>query len=440
MDLRRYADISVDAGKRFQTIDGFGVNINSKYWNDGKLIPVMDLLTDDLGATLFRLDAYGKSNWIDPENKYDASILNQQTYDQVYQGIEFENAAAMGKHLNAKGIEPYITLSGIVPRWMCAGDGKTLAKYDEFAEMAVSYLIWLRQKACVKFHLFGPLNETDLGPPEGPVVSPAGYREVLEILADKLDQAGLGDLKLVAAEQSRYDLDYVGEILKSPKLAGRMGVFGMHCYRDFHADELVRLAQNSPYRDIRLWMTEYGDLDQSGEREWYVAWVTCQRLLRLLGDGLNAALNWDAFDNYHDHNEAWTIYGLIRTGLRVHTPKKRYYACRQVYRYVRPGFVRIEARTEAPGVTVLAFISPDGKHVTVAGMNESPENFGLNINVKNMAPEFNPTYADIFRTTVDENCAHVDRVPVRSENWPYTGIQVQAPAGSIFTATTLKPN
>jgi len=53
-----------NASEKYQQIDGFGVNINSKYCDKGRLVPVMDMLIEDLGATLFRVDIYGKSNWI----------------------------------------------------------------------------------------------------------------------------------------------------------------------------------------------------------------------------------------------------------------------------------------------------------------------------------------------------------------------------------------
>ncbi len=89
-------------------------------------------------------------------------------------------------------------------------------------------------------------------------------------------------------------------------------------------------------------MTEYGDLEQSGEKEWYVGWWMTSRLFDQLENGFNGALVWDAYDNYHDHDETWTIYGLLRTGLRLYTPKKRYYASKQVFRYVLPGFERLE--------------------------------------------------------------------------------------------------
>jgi hypothetical protein len=103
--ITRSVNLSLNCDVSYQVIDGWGVNINSKYWNEGRLIPVMDMLIDDLGCTIFRLDAWGKSNWIDPENRYDKSILTKETYEEVYAHRDFTSAAGMGKYLNEKGIE-----------------------------------------------------------------------------------------------------------------------------------------------------------------------------------------------------------------------------------------------------------------------------------------------------------------------------------------------
>jgi len=62
MTAGRMLQVAVDARRALQAIDGFGVNINSKCWNDGRIIPALDRLRVDLGATLYRVDIFGKSN------------------------------------------------------------------------------------------------------------------------------------------------------------------------------------------------------------------------------------------------------------------------------------------------------------------------------------------------------------------------------------------
>ena len=447
-NITKYVRISVDMDRKYQTIDGFGVNINSKYWNNGKLKPVMDLLIDDLGANLYRLDHYGKSNWMDPENRYDARVLTQENFDRVYEGIDFKNAEAMGRYLNSKGIEPYITLSGIVPKWMCAEDGKTLEKYEEFAEMAANYAHWARHKAGIKYSLFGPLNETDVGPPEGPKVNAREYVKVCEILVDKLDKYGLGDIKLVVAEQAHYNLDYAREFLKSKKLVGRVGVFGMHCYSDFRCNDLLEMVGKSDYKDCRIWMSEFGDLDQSSEKEWLIAYISFQRLMRLLEDGMNGAISWDAYDNYHDHDETWTTFGIIKNAWDVYEPKKRYFGYKQIFRYVRPGFRRIHAESPVDGVKVLAFESPDGKDVTVVGMNDLLEDVFVNVDVAQIGTahtgwaqaggKYSESMFSVYRTTFAEDCITVTPKRIMQRRLPFSGVEVVVPSKGIFTVTTVK--
>jgi hypothetical protein len=65
---------------------------------------------------------------------------------------------------------------------------------------------------------------------------------------------------------------------------------------------------------------------------------------------------WDAYDNYHDHDERWTIYGLLRYGQGIYTPKKRYFGAR-MYGFAAPV-------ASVPPVTTRAcrrsLVSPDG--------------------------------------------------------------------------------
>ena len=452
-------DMRVDARKEYQEIDGFGVNINSKHWDDGGLIPVMELLTEDLGATLFRVDIYGKSNWIDPDNEKDASVLNREEYEKIYSSSVFRSGWSMMRYLNEKKIEPVIVATGDVPTWMLGDkkrsidhipkwmqrDTKQLEQYEHFSNMMVSLLDWARNEEGIRFKYFSPLNETDIGSPEGPSVSPEEFVKVMEVLDAKLEEKGLDDVRLVVGDQALFSSLYVEALVKSEALLGRIGAFGMHTYGwdrryfDRTADEeysrLGRIIKDSPYAGCRLWMTEYGDLDQSGEREWYVAWVSTSRLLKSLEHGFNGAMVWDAYDNYHEHDGAWTIYGLVRNARRVYTPKKRYYAAKQVYRFVLPGFVRVGVENEWEGIKMLGFANPERTKVTLVGMNLSDKGVYVNINLEEFSEGIMSEKVSYYRTTENEDCVKVKEVDVRSSNYPFHGIAVTVPAYAIFTLT-----
>ncbi len=425
--------IDIDPSRRFQVIDGFGVNINGRYWDGGKLSPVVDRLVDDLGATIFRLDIYGKSNWIDPDGSLGKDkALSRENLDRVYASRVMQNGLGMARHLNARGVQVYVTLSGIVPPWMCAGDGKTLADVDSYCHMATDFAKWLRSSG-VAFTLFGPQNETDLGPPEGPVVDPKGFVQLTRMLAKQFDAAGLSDVRFVVAEQSGFNHSFLEPFNNASDLVGRVAALGMHMYADNEpVADIVGRWRAGPHQNTPVWMTEYGDLDQTGEQEYYFSRAILRRLFSMLRGGMSAALNWDAFDNYHDHDEAWTIYGLIRTGLRAFTPKKRYHFCRHVYRFVRPGALRIDTAVSRDDVDVLAFVNSDDS-VTVVGVNDSSE--PLRIVATGHEP-FRPYWtrsADGYITTEELNCAHVAAEPYRPWSGDAYGYQLDVPPKGVFT-------
>lgn len=429
---RKMVQIQVNANQAFQRLDGFGVNINSKMWQP-RLLPAMDLLLDDLGATLYRVDIFGKSNWPDPTGAIGPESLNPERLEEIYRGEIAERGWAMLRYLNGRGIEPYLTASGDVPAWMLASDRKTLADYEHFSEMMVSLVDWAVHHEGLKIGCFGPLNETDIGSPEGPHLSPEEYPKVLEILDRSLTDHGL-TVPLVVPEQGHFNPYYIRQITACQELANRIGVFATHSYTDIASHQFAEVrAAASLFPNAHLWMGEYGDLDQSGEKEWYVAWGMTLRLLDLLENGYHGALVWDAYDNYHDHDDHWTIYGLLRTGLRAYTPKKRYHATKQVFRFVKPGFQRLGAEVDSTEVRALAFGSPDRMQLAIIGVNQASQPLNLNIWLEGFPKAISQGQVAYYRTSEAENCHRIGTIPVRGGNWPFTGIDVVIPGDSIFT-------
>jgi hypothetical protein len=344
----------------------------------------------------------------------------------------------MMRWLNQHGIKPYLTASGIVPPWMLGDDGKTLADFEGFANMMVTMLDWARRKEGLEFTLFGPLNETDIGDPEGPTAGPAEYVRACEALDVELRARKLDDIQLVVAEQGHFNADYLKAFVASSTLKDRIGVFALHDYSDIPAatyHEVTGVVSGSAHAGKPMWMTEFGDLEQSGEREWYVAWVMASRLFDQLEAGFNGALVWDAYDNYHDHNEYWTIYGLLRTGLYTQTPKKRYHAMKQVFRFVRPGLQRIAITSDDPSLRLLAFTNADRDLVVVTGINSGGTPARLNVLLAGLAESVAESRVACYRTTETENCALADYAPATARNWPFRGMDICLPPASIFTIT-----
>jgi O-glycosyl hydrolase len=425
--------VRIDADDRRQPIDGFGVNINPVgHWRDGALLPVLDRLIDELGATIFRLDPYGFTTWIDPDGTRGPASLNPERYAAVYRGPPFQDAWGMARYLNERGAEIILNVSGVVPRWMCGPDGVTLTDFDAYTELLTSLARWARDEEGLSFQHFGPFNETDIGPPEGPFLDPRGVVEVATLLMDKLAAAGLSDLRLVVADEAHYSLNYARLLLDKPRLRQVISVVGMHCYFDIPLDGVPRLLVERGRDDWRPWLTEYGDLDQTGEIEWDVAVNSTRRLLRGLNDGFRAALVWDAYDNFHGHDDAWTLWGIMHTASRMqYTPKKRYWAARQVYRFVPPGSHRLGAEIigEAEGFSAAAFRAGDG-NITLIGLVETAGPAKVSVETGN-APAAG-RMATLHVTDPRRNGEPLLRFPFGRD----VTITVEGPA--VFTLTTVE--
>lgn len=438
--------ITLDARQRFQIIDGFGVNFNGNYFRESQK-PLIDMLIDDLGATIFRLDPYGLSNWEAANDNDDPQTMNWEYYNDRYSIPTFEAAWAAGRYLNSRGIRPYLTLSGIAPDWMlddkapppkhkvCGHHGLAKlahlnpAMYEEFAESVVSLAVYARTKARIDFEYFGPINETDCYPAEGPRVDPDEAPRLLSVIARRLRKEGLADVKMVVAEQAIHTNDYIGRILAEPELMKQVGVFSLHTYGEDSLRPQIEQVEKSKYSHVPVWLTEYGDLkdlDRSFENEWQgFSLAATRRVLRALNDGATAALFWDAYDNYHEHYPRLTFYGLVRNSDHIYAPKKRYYAAKQLYHFVRAGAQRIGAATSDSSVLVSAYRDGQRNRFVVVGLKKGGPR---RIQIALSGAEPMPSTWVLYQTTRTLDCRKTDTVRV------HDGIaEIELPEEAIFT-------
>jgi hypothetical protein len=457
--------VTVDGATRFQEIDGFGVNVTPAQWRGGALKPTLDLLIDDLGASVVRIDCYGKADWLDPAKRGADGRWPEADLAGVYRSRVFTECWDTFRHLSTKGADVHLNVSGRIPAAWAGPDGQTLVDFDAYAEAAASQARWAREKEGLRFRAFAPFNETNLGFPEGPKIRDADLVTAVRAVARRMDAAGLADVKLVVAcDAPPVSMARFGPILEAGDLVGRVLAFSTHSYGDGDEGDatpgwydgeseraaLVKAVAHSPHAAARVWMTEYGDLDQTGLVEWQFAWRSTRRLLRMLEDGFHAAIAWDAFDNLHEHDGLWATYGLLATDRSAWTyaPKKRYFAAKQVFRFVRPGWRRVAVHLPPrdPGsayagwqdparhVRVAAFASPDGRDVTLVGMSRVEGDVELAVSLRGLLPEAVAKPMAYVRTTRSEDARVVGEIPAAGGTaW------LTVPEASIFTLTTVRP-
>jgi hypothetical protein len=174
--------IRIDGSRKFQHLEGLGVNINTAWWykgdyRDSRVVqPAIDLLVDSLGATLFRA-VIEEIDWEAVNDNDDPDQFNWDYYNQVFSGPRFQGVWKTLRYLNHKGIVDGLMLSfmgappaaaPLTPKdkqksWMGNTDYSISPdKEDEFVETLAAFLYYARNTAKIRFSLVSPMNETDV--------------------------------------------------------------------------------------------------------------------------------------------------------------------------------------------------------------------------------------------------------------------------------------
>lgn len=454
-------DIVLNAGIRFQTIDGFGVNINPVEWRNGKMKPALDSIVKNLGSTLIRFDCFGFANWLDPaEQQADGSFRNEYL-EKVYTSPAFKNAWAAFRYLNELGVEPMFNISGAIPdawttsnpapmAWTVkpANTHDRLKDFGSYATMVATLLQWAREKEKLKFKYLMPFNETDLGFPEGPRLMDEDCIPAFDAIVKKLVHYKLDDINFIIMDDSGEHPERLKNIIVNDLYKDRITAVGLHTYGGGEPGQVAvrNMMDENGFKDRSLWLTEFGDLDQTEEIEFEIGWRMAKRLLAALNNNLSGAMVWDAFDNYHKHDSAFALYGLLKTdtGHWIYQTKPRFYAMKQIFKFVLPGFERINvaAPGDKPGdifnewhytlrnMPLTAFVSKDGKQLTITGMNGTEKTVQLNLDLSGFDASLKKQLS-YYRTSETENCRRIATISIKNNK-----LSVSVPAHCIFTITS----
>jgi len=181
--------LTIDGSAKYQTMDGFGVNINPAWWyngnyTDAKVVqPAIDLLVDSLGATIFRA-VIEEIDWEEVNDDNDPNHFNWDYYNKVFSDTRFTGVWNTLRYLNRKGITDGLVISfmGAPPAapplaepdpkrsWM-GGIDYTIRETmeEELVESQAAFLYYMRNTEKIEFSLVSPMNETDIA---GLTVSP----------------------------------------------------------------------------------------------------------------------------------------------------------------------------------------------------------------------------------------------------------------------------
>ncbi len=320
------ANLTVNAARTYQTIAGYGVNVNAGWWNNGEVRPALDLLVDQLGATIVR-SVIEEMDWEAVNDNSDPNVFNWTYYNSIYSNARFQGVWNTLRYLNQKGIVSGLVISfmGQPPAWMGGNSTVSTANEDEFVETMASLLYYARNTAGISFTLVSPINEPDTGGVEGPKMGSAQVARVLHKFAIKLDAIGMSDIRFVAPEAAGDWTSYFNAIVADPVITAKLAYWGVHNYGN-GAGSYQSIISPSAYPKKPLWVTET---------------ATFANMLGQIPGNPTANLVWDGFDSVYQHairagrgstppNDSPGIEPPLiayNSTTHLYTPRKGFYEC-----------------------------------------------------------------------------------------------------------------
>jgi len=455
--------LQIDGAAKYQTMDGFGVNINPAWWyngeySDAKVVQLaIDLLVDSLGATIFRA-VIEEIDWEVVNDDNDPNHFNWTYYNKIFSDIRFRGVWNTLRYLNQKGITDGLVISfmGAPPAsaalavpdpqksWMGGTDHTiTTTMENELVESIAALLYYMRYTAKVQFTLVSPMNETDIiadsksadhpnGIVEGPNMPDAvQFTRVIKKLAEKLDGIGMSDIRFVAPDAGRESLfrGCLDEMVKDSYLMSKLACWGVHQYGN-DAGNYLNIINRSVYPTKPYWVTETAGISN---------------MLGQLDDNARAYIFWDGFDCVYQHGRRngygsvppndWVFWlagdegkPLIEYIATTESwmPRKQFYEHAQLMKFVKPGSVRIDITDQDSSLAVYAFCNPNG-NIVISGRNNSNRTIAVSGILSNLPVLKN---MKLIYTDSTGNLIEGNEIIVSGESF-----KASIPAESVFTIT-----
>ncbi len=261
--------------------------------------------------------------------------------------------------------------------------------YNEFAEYCLDVTEhFVKEGIPVKY--ISPVNEPIWvwnGGQEGCFYRPHSVKNVFKVFADKIDERpGLRDVKLSGAESGDlrwFNKSYTRQLLKDKNVRSHLDGVDVHSYClplplpfnvPFFNDRLgfvkrFRKWMDKRYPDVPVVMSEWTHMKGGRDYGMDSALVTAKTMYEDF-----TVLNAVSWQHWIAVSEVDYCDGLIYINLHDKSFEltKRYYVTGNFSKYIKPGSVRIEARSDDKDVLAVAF-KKDNETVLVLINNSDKE-------------------------------------------------------------------
>lgn len=423
-----------------QEIDGFGAsgfgysskNIKRHKYRDD----IMTLLFDkEKGAGLSILrSGIGDSadNWGDDLNGPEGSIEPQE---DAWDWNVNDTQIWLMQEAKKYGCDIFYSVPWSAPAWMkdnnsCIAGHLRKDMYRKFAEYLAEYVLGYKEHFGIDIYAISPQNE----PESEPGYSSCKFtpEELCELLRDHIGPVFKErnvPAKIIMMEAANYDFDLAEATVNDPEALKYVDFFSAHGYwRDppIKYEKAFELGK-------KVWQTEYCDIfgRESGIDDG-IKWARIIHEHMVTAES-SAFLYWYLANQYY-HNDEPLIH--INVNDNTFVINKRLWTFANFSRFIRPGFVRVDAETECidgikittrpdpevvlpprdtikemfrhalPAVYVSAYKQPESGELVIVAVNDTDENVEISIDVS----ESHKNSFDVYRTSDDENMQPLHRL------------------------------
>ncbi|TAL68801.1 MAG: T9SS type A sorting domain-containing protein [Bacteroidetes bacterium] len=351
--------VTIDTNIKYQTIRGWGASSFSPEWlTEDNRKELIDVLVNDLGLNRLRLEFPSGNRskeraweWEnddrDPFN-YNWNVFNLKSFDAKIEKfvLPFKNKVEQ----NGEPFDMYVSpslfnggSSGAAPAWLQFSPG-------EFSEYATSVLIRLKENYNIEPNYFCILNEAGNNNSfYATVVS-----DMIKTLGPRMKAMGLKTrIQFPECVSASESWNYINSTKDDSIMLSYVDVLSYHLY-----------GSNDPFRSqIRDFAKQHGKITAQTE---YMS--------------LNMNILYD--DMTKGETSYWEIYGIgscldLKFDRILKLPN--FWNFRQVFKYVRPGAVRINASSDDSTIKVLAYFKDEMPTIVIINNSGTKS-----INVENL--------------------------------------------------------
>ncbi len=434
--------LRVDGSKKFQRVDGIGVNANTRSWNEKELEPALNLLLDSMHATIWRVIVETVEKWEDVNDNDDPFTFNWDYYNKLYETPKFQKAWEMIRYLNRHGVTDKLIINfmGFAPKWM--GIKVIEPQYeDEYVEMIVSFFHYAIKTKQLKFGFISPTNESDHHQySEGPHLDGKQHTRIIRKLISRMENLGImGDIRIVAPDNASIDKsikEFIPALMEDSVVMSKIAHLGFHTYGGYHRG-IKNFIEKSRYPNSSFWITEWNawcngcDDGILGEYNYDFAAKSVGYLLDLLKNGARAAIAWEGYDSYYEHHapSLFSYWGMLGydAATRTYASRKNFFAIQQVSKFVLPGSWRVSISEPGDSLVALAFYHEASQQLNIVGINKKRIPVNLDGTLANLPAVNNLA---IYYTDNTENLRRLPNITAKNNTF-----KTSIPANCIFTIT-----